>query len=139
MSINTCTFVGNLGANPEITTLPSGKERTRFSVAVRRNYKAKDSGEAPVDWIPVVIWGSAEYMRKTHLGKGDKVVVTGRMEMHEWTDSNGLPQRAVALNCTNIELVAKKRSIKDDAVNSADASAQQGTFEAHGEEEDLPF
>lgn len=134
MSTNICTFCGRLGANPEITTLPSGKERTRFSIAVDRNFKRED-GTRPTDWIPVVIWGSAEYARKTHLGKGDKVVVSGRMEINEWTDENGIPQRIAALNCSNIELVAKKRSEKDEAADAVASAQQQGTLP----DEDLPF
>ena len=42
MSTNICTFCGRLTANPEITTLPNGKERARFNVAVDRNYKKND-------------------------------------------------------------------------------------------------
>lgn len=134
MSTNVCTFCGRLGANPEITTLPSGKERTRFSIAVDRNFKRED-GTRPTDWIPVVIWGSAEYARKTHLGKGDKVVVSGRMEINEWTDETGIPKQIVSLNCSNIELVAKKRSEKDEAADAVASAQQQGTLP----DEDLPF
>lgn len=138
MSINCCTFIGNLGANPEITTMPNGKERVRFSIAVGRNYKLED-GSRPIDWIPVVIWGSAAYARKTHLGKGDKVCVSGRVEINEWTDSNGIPQKGFALKCENIELVKKKQNEKDDAVNSALAAQEQGTAPAYNEEDNLPF
>ena len=49
MSTNVCTFVGRLGDNPEITTMPNGKERVRFSIAVDRNYKRED-GIRPTDW-----------------------------------------------------------------------------------------
>ena len=74
MSTNVCTFVGRLGDNPEITLMPNGKERVRFSIAVDRNYKRED-GSRPTDWIPVVIWGSANYVKKTNLHKGDKITV----------------------------------------------------------------
>ena len=136
MSTNACVFCGRLTANPEITTLPSGKERTRFAIAVDRNYKRKD-GTRPVDFFSIVKWGSAEYFRKTHLGKGDKVIVTGRMEMNEWQDSDGILHKDKILNCENIELVAKKRSDKDQAANDAAAAAQQGTFDQG--DYDLPF
>lgn len=134
MSTNVCTFCGRLGANPEITTLPSGKERVRFSIAVDRNYKRED-GSRPSDWIPVVIWGSAAYVKKTNLGKGDKVCVTGRVEINEWTDQEGKQKYSFALNCSNIELVQKKNSDKDAAANAAAAAAQQGTLQ----DDDLPF
>jgi len=135
MSTNVCTFVGRLGDNPEITLLPTGKERVRFSIAVDRNYKRED-GSRPSDWIPVVIWSSAAYVKKTNLGKGDKVCVTGRIEINEWTDGNGMPKRGFVLKCDGIELVQKKQSAKDAAVNSVAAAEQQGTLE---QEDDLPF
>ena len=135
MSTNICTFCGRLGDNPEITQLPNGKERVRFSIAVDRNYK-RDDGTRPSDWIPVVKWGSAEYVRKTNLGKGDKVVVSGSIEIHQWTDQEGKQKCSFSLNCTQIELVQKKQSKKDEAANAAAAAAQQGTLEG---DEDLPF
>ena len=134
MSTNVCTFCGRLGNNPEITILPSGKERVRFSVAVDRNYK-KEDGTRPTDWISVVIWGSSAYVKKTNLHKGDKVVVSGRYEINEWTDNNGTKQYAGALNCSNIELVEHKKSDKDKAVE--DALANQNN--PMNEDDDLPF
>jgi len=107
----------------------------RFSIAVDRNYKRED-GSRPSDWIPVVIWGSAAYVKKTNLGKGDKVCVTGRIEINEWTDGNGMPKRGFVLKCDGIELVQKKQSAKDAAVNAVAAAEQQGTLE---QEDDLPF
>ena len=136
MSTNICTFCGRLTANPEITMLPNGKERTRFSVAVDRNYK-KDDGTRPCDFFQVVKWGSAEYFRVTHLGKGDKVIVSGRMEQNEWQDSDGLLHKDKILKCDNIELVQKKRSDKDATANDAAAAEQQGTFDQG--DDDLPF
>ena len=138
MSTNVCTFCGRLTANPEITTLPSGKERTRFSIAVDRNYKDAN-GNRPCDFFSVIKWGSAEYFRKTNMGKGDKVIVVGRMEMNEWTGSDGMPRKDKVLNCENIELVQKKQSKKDEAANAAAAAQEQGTAPAYNEEDNLPF
>ena len=134
MSTNVCTFYGRLTANPEITMLPSGKERTRFSVAVDRNYKDAN-GNRPCDFFSVVKWGSAEYFRRTNMGKGDKVIVNGRMEMNEWTGTDGVLYRDKILNCENIELVQKKMSEKDKAANAAAAASEQGTLD----DEEPPF
>ena len=136
MSTNVCTFCGRLTANPEITTLPTGKERVRFSIAVDRNYK-KEDGSRPCDFFSVVKWGSAEYFRKTNMGKGDKVIVTGSMQMNEWIGSDGVQYRDKILNCENIELVQKKQSKKDEAANQVAAAQDQGTL-TDGDD-DLPF
>lgn len=134
MSTNVCVFIGRLNKNPEITTIPSGKERTSFSIAVDRDYKNKD-GSRTTDWHNVVIWGSANYIRKTHLGQGDKVCVIGRMENNEWIDDDGIQHREKVLNCSKIELVQKKRSDNDAAADAVASAQQQGTLP----DEDLPF
>lgn len=136
MSTNVCTFVGRLGDNPEITTMPNGKERVRFSIAVDRNYKRED-GSRPTDWIPVVIWGSANYARKVHLGKGDKVCVTGRWEINNWTDNDGITRTTGALNCTGIELTGHRTTDKNQAAQEGAAATNPESNTAV--DEDLPF
>ncbi|MBR4347559.1 MAG: single-stranded DNA-binding protein [Fibrobacter sp.] len=135
MSTNVCVFIGRLAKNPEITTLPNGNERTRFSIAVDRDYKNED-GSRTTDWHNVVIWGSANYIRKTHLGQGDKVCVMGRMENNEWIDNDGLQHREKVLNCRKIELVQKRRSDKDAAAEDTESAMQQGTLQG---DDDVPF
>ena len=135
MSLNHATYHGRLGNNPEITQLASGKERVRFSIAVDRNYKDQD-GNRPTDWISVVIWGSANYVRKVNLAKGDSVIVSGRTENNTWTDNNGVQHNANYLNCSEIHLTAKKGDRKSDKDQAAEAAFQNTTKE---DDEDLPF
>lgn len=127
MSLNNCEFHGRLGANPEITTFQDGKERVRFSLAVDRDYKDQD-GNRPTDWISVTMWGSANYVRKTNLKKGDCVIVTGRMEQYQWTDEQGQKRNVMGLNCNHIYLTAKKRS-EEDEDDDDDKSAKDKAFE----------
>ena len=131
MSTNICVFIGRLAKNPEITTHPNGNERTRFSIAVDRDRKNED-GSRTTDWIRVCYWGKANYFRVTHMGKGDKVCVSGRMENWKADDGTIITE----LHCTKIELVQKKRSDKDAAAEDTAAAMQQGTMP---EDDDLPF
>lgn len=137
MSLNNCTFQGRLGNNPEITTLPSGKERVRFSIAVDRDYKGED-GKRPTDWIAVTMWRGAAYCRKTNLAKGDSVVVTGRMENHTWTDENGQQRSLIGLNCASIYLAGKKDSEKKQGTTEANVGEEM-PGPAYDAGEDLPF
>lgn len=135
MSLNHAIFHGRLGNNPEITTMPNGKERVRFSIAVDRNYKDQD-GNRPTDWISVIIWGSANYARKVNLAKGDSVIVSGRIENNTWTDNTGIQRNATTLNCSEIHLTAKKGDRKSDKDQAAEAAFQNTTPQ---DDDDLPF
>ena len=44
-SVNKIVLVGNLGANPEIKTLPNGNRVASFVVATSDNYTNKQTGE----------------------------------------------------------------------------------------------
>ena len=140
MSLNNCVFHSRLGNNPEITTLPSGKERTRFSIAVDRDYKDQE-GNRPTDWIAVTMWGSANYARKTNLSKGDSVIVSGRMEQFTWTDEQGQKRTSIGLNCDRIYLTAKRRESEfAEAKNAKDKAAEQAAANYDpNAEDDLPF
>ena len=96
-----------------------------------------EDGSRPTDWIPVVIWGSANYCRKVHLGKGDKVCVTGRWEINNWTDNDGIPRTTGALNCTGIELTGHRTTDKNQAAQEGAAATNPESNTAV--DEDFPF
>ena len=132
MSLNICTVTGRLGANPEIITLPSGKERCRFNLAVNRDYKL-ENGDRPVDWIQIIAWNSANYIRKTNLGKGDELTVTGRIEQYNYTTEKGEKRTAYCINAEHLYIGSKNRG--------KEANSTQATTEVpeNAAEEDLPF
>ena len=50
---NKVQLIGNLGNNPEIITLESGKKLAKFSLATNENYKDKDGQkQTKTDWQP---------------------------------------------------------------------------------------
>lgn len=82
--INRVVLVGRLTRDPELRYTPSGVAVCRFSLAVNRNYKAKD-GQQEADFINIICWrGLAEnvanYTRKGSLVGVDGSIVTGKYE-----------------------------------------------------------
>ena len=56
--INKCTFIGNLGKDPDYKVLESGHKVASFSIACSRKVKNKENGETKeyTEWIPIVAW-----------------------------------------------------------------------------------
>lgn len=54
--INKCTFIGNLGKDPDYKVLESGHKVASFSIACSRKVKNKENGETKeyTEWIPIV-------------------------------------------------------------------------------------
>lgn len=81
--MNQITISGHLSRAPECGTSQSGTDYARFSVAVSRG---KDI-ETP-DWFDVVVFNDlARFM--SDAGKGDKVLVIGRMQSEKYIDNAG--------------------------------------------------
>jgi single-strand DNA-binding protein len=82
--------IGNVGREPEMRYLPSGKPVTSFSVAVTRDWTGSEGERrAATEWFNVVAWGSLAETCKQHLVKGRQVYVEGRLQTRGWSDSEG--------------------------------------------------
>jgi len=88
---NHISLIGNLGQDPRIAVLPSGKEVVNLNLAVQRKMK----GEEMTDWYSVECWDENALQAKTYLAKGMRICVQGRMRIDEWADKEtGLKRTA---------------------------------------------
>lgn len=91
-SLNKCSFIGNLGKDPEIRVMQSGDSVASFSVACSEKWTDKATGEKKerTNWIPVVVFNkNLVKVVQDYIRKGDKIYVEGSFETRKWTDQNG--------------------------------------------------
>ncbi len=88
---NTVTIVGNITRDPELRYTPSGQSNTRFGVAVNRRWQDRASGEwqEATSFFDVVCWRDLAENVSESLGKGSRVMVTGRLEQRTWETKEG--------------------------------------------------
>ena len=89
MSLNKVLIIGNLGKDPEIRYLPSGKPAANFSLAAHRKYKLEGELKEETEWFNVVAFGRLAEVCGEFLKKGRPVFVEGRMRTRNWIDNNG--------------------------------------------------
>lgn len=86
--LNHIIIMGRLTRDPEMRQA-GGTSVVRFSVAVDRDYKDKNTGNAPTDFINCEAWGvRAEHIVR-FFQKGSMIIVEGRLQVDEWTDKDG--------------------------------------------------
>lgn len=96
---NHATITGNLGSDPELRLIPSGKAVATISVGdtprkFNRDTNAwEDAGETL--WLRCTIWGDVAESVASELKRGDKVTVEGRLKARSWEDKNGGGKRSV--------------------------------------------
>lgn len=87
--LNHIVIMGRLARDPELRRTQTGTPVASFRLAVDRDFKDKASGERITDWIDVTAWSyTAEFVSK-YFTKGRMAVVSGRLQMRDWTDKNG--------------------------------------------------
>ena len=87
---NKVQLIGNLGNNPEIITLDSGKKLAKFSIATNESYK-NASGEkiADTQWHNVVAWNKTAEIIERYLEKGNEVAIEGKLTSRGYETKEG--------------------------------------------------
>jgi single-strand DNA-binding protein len=99
MASNSITIIGNLTRDPELRYTPSGQSNTRFGVAVNRRWQDRASGEwqEATSFFDVVCWRELAENVSESLGKGSRVLVTGRLEQRTWETKEGDKRNVVEI------------------------------------------
>jgi single-strand DNA-binding protein len=114
-------ITGNLGRDPELKYLDSGKTVANFTLAVRQNKK-----DAPARWVKVAIWGKAAEYVGNYVRKGDSVLLMGRVEAPEvFTRRDGSTGIAEVFTADNIEKFGERQQQQQPQAAPAPAPAVQ--------------
>ena len=152
-SVNKVILVGNLGADPEVRTLPSGNKVVNLSVATSESWRDKNSGERKekTEWHRVSVWNQGLVkVIESYVKKGSKVYIEGQLETRKWTDKDGVEKYSteVVLRPFRGELTMLDSkggggsSFQDSGANdygSAPAKAASGGGRADDFEDEIPF
>lgn len=87
---NKVQLIGNVGNEPEIVNLESGKKIAKFSIATNESYKDAN-GEKVTDtqWHNAVAWGKTADLIEKYVGKGKEVGIEGKLTTRSWDDKEG--------------------------------------------------
>jgi single-strand DNA-binding protein len=84
---NRVQLVGNLGMNPEIVNLDSGKKIAKFTLATNETYNT-GSGQTKTEtqWHNIVAWGKQAEIAEQYLTKGKEVAIEGKLAYRQYED-----------------------------------------------------
>ena len=91
-SVNKVILIGNLGADPEVRSLPSGGKVVNLRVATTDTWRDKNTGERKekTEWHRVVIFNEGLCkVAEQYLKKGAKVYIEGALQTRKWQDKDG--------------------------------------------------
>jgi single-strand DNA-binding protein len=87
---NKVQLIGNVGNEPEITNLESGKKVAKFSIATNEFYKnSNGEKEQNTQWHNVVAWGKIAEIVEKYVGKGKEVALEGKLTSRSYETKDG--------------------------------------------------
>jgi len=87
---NKVQLIGNVGNEPEITNLESGKKVAKFSIATNEFYKdSKGEKQQDTQWHNIVAWGKIAEIVEKYVGKGKEVALEGKLTSRSYETKDG--------------------------------------------------
>ena len=91
-SVNKVILLGNLGRDPEIRSMQSGKKMASFSIATSKRWKDRNTQEQKenTSWHNIVVFneGLVDVIEK-YIKKGSKIYVEGELSTRKYQDKDG--------------------------------------------------
>jgi len=79
-SLNRAQLIGNLGADPDYRTLPSGIPVCKLNIATTDRFKGNDGEwQEKTEWHRVTLWRNLADIANQYLKKGAKVFIEGKI------------------------------------------------------------
>ena len=105
---NKVQLIGNLGNDPEIINLESGKTLAKFSIATNDSYKnAKGEKITDTQWHNIVAWGRTATLVEKYLQKGKEVAIEGKLTSRSYETSTGEKRYVTEVVCNELLMLSK--------------------------------
>ena len=142
--LNRIIIMGRLARDPELRHTQAGTPVARFTLAVDRDFKDKNTGERATDWIDVAAWRNTAEFVSRYFTKGRMAVVEGRLQVRDWTDKDGNRRRSTEVVAGSVYFGDSKRDEGDRAAAPLPAdygipSGEDQFAELADDDGELPF
>ena len=141
--MNLITLTGNLGRDWEQAN--SNTVIAKNSLAVRRDFKNKQTGDYDTDWIPLTAFSKTAEILMQYTSKGSKLLIVGKLQTNNYTDKNGNKRTSYDVIVDRFEFLDSKGDNQQKQTDNPFANANlsdEDPFESNDVEIDgdsLPF
>jgi single-strand DNA-binding protein len=108
--VNKVILVGNLGADPETRSMPSGMTVTNIRIATSESWKDKASGaqQERTEWHSIALFGRLGEIAAEYLRKGSQVFIEGKLRTRKWQDKTGNDRFTTEIIADNMQMLGAR-------------------------------
>ena len=145
-SLNKVMLIGNVGAEPEVRTTPSGTKVAKVSLATNRTFRDRSGQQQEkTEWHRLTFWDRMAELVEQYVKKGDRLYAEGRIEYSQTEDAQGntkfwtdiIVQEMVMLGSSGAGAGGGSYEDMPQRRRTATGPAPASPFEP--EDDDLPF
>jgi single-strand DNA-binding protein len=104
------TFIGNLGADPELRYTAKGTQVLSFNVAVNQvRFGPNGERQENTEWFRVRVTGRQVDFVQQRVGKGARVLVIGRMDITHFQGKDGEPRTGYDVWADDVQVMSSQR------------------------------
>ena len=134
--LNHIVLMGRLTQDPELRYTNSNVPVASFRIAVDRDFGRGENGERQTDFINCVAWRQTGEFVSKYFTKGSMIVVSGRLQIRDYTDRDGNRRTAAEVVADNVYFGESRRRDDGDAPrtgSSYSAPSSTGPQESYGQ------
>ena len=144
--VNKVIILGNLGADPELRSSPSGVTTCRLSIATSMNWTDKGSGEKKekTEWHRVVFFGRSAEVIDQYLKKGQQLYIEGRLQTSKY-EKDGIERYSTDIIGESFNFISGSASSGQnnnqfsDDMNQDKKNNNQQNSSSDDFDDDIPF
>ncbi len=150
--VNKVILVGNLGADPETRSMPSGMTVTNIRIATSESWKDKTSGaqQEKTEWHGIALFGRLGEVAAEYLRKGSQVFIEGKLRTRKWQDKQGNDRYTTEIIADNMQMLGSRGGAAAAGERTTGGAAredfdqtpspvQAGTAAKEDFDDDIPF
>lgn len=106
---NKVQLIGNLGNDPEIINLESGRTLAKFSIATNETFKNADGEKVTeTQWHNIVAWGKTAQIIEKYVTKGKEVAIEGKLTNRSYETKEGDKRYVTEVVCNELLMLGTK-------------------------------
>ena len=146
--MNKVILLGRMARDPEVRFTQGNEPMAvcRFAVAVDRPYSSRRTeGDATADFINCVCFGKRGESIGQYFRKGNRIAITGRLQVSNWQDNNGQKRYSTDVIVEDFEFCENKGTNNGSSAPAPTSSPAQPSnnnsefFPIVDDDEELPF
>lgn len=136
--MNKIILIGNLTRDPELSETRSNVPYCNFSIAVSRSFTNAD-GERETDFFDCIAWRGAAETIANYFSKGNKIGVSGRVEVGSYEDDYGTKRKTFKVVVEDFDFLTPKARDNNESEKPPKRGKKPPLKEVDDDDDDLPF